>query len=311
MLKLNEAEFLLLMGAERLRLFGDVGATLEAYRLADATLASMDDPLAAGLRLLLALARRLLGFLGGLVVFADHHTDDVLVDWKGQPTLGRKPYEVAHLGIGYVPESRAIFPTLTVHQNLMLGQKSAKQKGRWSFDDMYGMFPRLKEREAQKAGEGPKVRQTAYIVSRAHKQAALGRVLMEGDPYALVPSVTRIVRELSPTRPVERAAVKAYKIASVDPRDIQVMGQLKMVNPPTADLQRGQDGLFRMNNGAPAPADPSVRMVSGFIEKSNVNPAEAMVAMIANARRFETQMKVIQDASAREDRANSLLSFNG
>jgi flagellar basal-body rod protein FlgF len=52
-------------------------------------------------------------------------------------------------------------------------------------------------------------------------------------------------------------------------------------------------------------------MVSGFIEKSNVNPAEAMVAMIANARRFETQMKVIQDASAREDRANSLLSFNG
>jgi len=50
LLKLNEAEFLLLMGAERLRLFGDVGATLEAYRLADATLASMDDPLAAGLR---------------------------------------------------------------------------------------------------------------------------------------------------------------------------------------------------------------------------------------------------------------------
>lgn len=50
LLKLNEAEFLLLMGAERLRLFGDVAATLEAYRLADATLASMDDPLAATLR---------------------------------------------------------------------------------------------------------------------------------------------------------------------------------------------------------------------------------------------------------------------
>ena len=50
LLKLNEAEFLLLMGAERLRLFGDVAATLEAYRLADATLASMDDPLGANLR---------------------------------------------------------------------------------------------------------------------------------------------------------------------------------------------------------------------------------------------------------------------
>jgi uroporphyrin-3 C-methyltransferase len=50
LLKLNEAEFLLLMGAERLRLFGDVSSTLEAYRLADATLASMDDPLSATLR---------------------------------------------------------------------------------------------------------------------------------------------------------------------------------------------------------------------------------------------------------------------
>ena len=99
--------------------------------------------------------------------------------------------------------------------------------------------------------------------------------------------------------------------AGDNPRDIQVMGQLKMVNPPAADLERGQDGLFRMSNGAPAQADPSVRMVSGFVEKSNVNPAQTMVAMIANARRFETQMKVIQDASAREDRANSLLSFNG
>jgi len=74
------------------------------------------------------------------------------VDWKGTHTLGRKPYEIAHMGIGYVPENRDIFPKLTVHQNLMLGQKSAKQKGRWSFDDMYGMFPRLKERQHTEAG---------------------------------------------------------------------------------------------------------------------------------------------------------------
>ena len=99
--------------------------------------------------------------------------------------------------------------------------------------------------------------------------------------------------------------------AGDNPRDIQVMGQLKLVNPPSVDLQRGQDGLFRLQGGAPAQADPSVRMVAGFVEKSNVNPAEAMVAMIANTRRFETQMKIIQDAGTREDRANSLLSFNG
>ncbi|WP_394065156.1 flagellar basal-body rod protein FlgF [Alcaligenes sp. WGS1538] len=99
--------------------------------------------------------------------------------------------------------------------------------------------------------------------------------------------------------------------AGDNPRDIQMVGQLKLVNPPVAELVRGQDGLFRQANGAPAQADPAVRMVAGFIEKSNVNPAEAMVAMIANSRRFETQMKIIQDAGAREDRANTILSFNG
>ena len=68
--------------------------------------------------------------------------------WKGQDILRRKAYEVAHLGIGYVPENRDIFPKLTVHQNLLLGQKgkAAVKASRWSFDDMYTMFPRLKDR---------------------------------------------------------------------------------------------------------------------------------------------------------------------
>ncbi len=74
------------------------------------------------------------------------------VDWKGQSLLGRKPFEIAHLGLGYVPESRDIFPGLTVQQNLLLGQKGAGKASRWSFDDMYAMFPRLKEREHTEAG---------------------------------------------------------------------------------------------------------------------------------------------------------------
>lgn len=48
-----------------------------------------------------------------------------VVDWKGQQLLGRKPFEIAHLGLGYVPESRDIFPKLTVYQNLLLGQKGS------------------------------------------------------------------------------------------------------------------------------------------------------------------------------------------
>ncbi|NPC54200.1 ABC transporter ATP-binding protein [Caenimonas soli] len=98
------------------------------------------------------------------------------VDWKGQHTLGRKPYEIAHLGIGYVPENRDIFPKLTVHQNLMLGQKRANSSGRWSFDDMYQMFPRLKERQHTEAG----------VLSGGEQQMlTLCRTLM-GDPDLII-----------------------------------------------------------------------------------------------------------------------------
>jgi branched-chain amino acid transport system ATP-binding protein len=101
------------------------------------------------------------------------------IDWKGQPTLGRKPYEIAHLGIGYVPENRDIFPKLTVHQNLVLGQKRASSKDakpRWTFDDMYEMFPRLKERQHTEAG----------VLSGGEQQMlTLCRTLM-GDPQLII-----------------------------------------------------------------------------------------------------------------------------
>jgi flagellar basal-body rod protein FlgF len=99
--------------------------------------------------------------------------------------------------------------------------------------------------------------------------------------------------------------------AGDNPGDIQNLGQLKLVNPAPESLVRGDDGLFRVAGGQPAQADPEVRMISGFLEKSNVNAAEAMVGMIANARRFEMQMKIIQDASTNAERANSILSSNG
>lgn len=98
--------------------------------------------------------------------------------------------------------------------------------------------------------------------------------------------------------------------AGDNPRDIQIMGVLKLVNPDAETLVRGDDGLFRLPDGQAAPADPQVRIVAGFLEKSNVSPAQAMVGMIANARRFEMQMKMIQDASSNAERANSILSSN-
>jgi branched-chain amino acid transport system ATP-binding protein len=68
------------------------------------------------------------------------------VVFKGQRIAGLKPHEVARLGLGYVPEERAIFPQLTVRQNLILGMKSRSQVGRWRIEDMFQIFPLLRER---------------------------------------------------------------------------------------------------------------------------------------------------------------------
>ncbi len=95
------------------------------------------------------------------------------VRFKGQEILGKKAYEIARLGVGYVPENRDIFPDLTVKQNLMLGVKDTKKLGgRWSLDDMYALFPRLKERENTPGG----------VLSGGEQQMlTLCRTLM-GDP---------------------------------------------------------------------------------------------------------------------------------
>lgn len=91
---------------------------------------------------------------------------------------------------------------------------------------------------------------------------------------------------------------------------IAEVGRLKLVNPADADLERGDDGLFRMRAGQqPAQADEAVTLVSGAIEGSNVNPVEAMVAMISNARSFEMQMKSLQSADINAQSANKLLSY--
>ena len=98
------------------------------------------------------------------------------LSWKGEGLKGKKAFEIAHMGVGYVPENRDIFPTLTVRQNLLLGQKGTVKGCRWSFDDMFAMFPRLKEREHTEAG----------VLSGGEQQMlTLCRTLM-GDPDLII-----------------------------------------------------------------------------------------------------------------------------
>ncbi len=120
------------------------------------------------------------------------------VTMRGEEILGRKAFDIAHRGIGYVPENRDIFPKLTVEQNLMLGEKRSQRKAgkapRWSFADMYAIFPRLKERQHTEAG----------VLSGGEQQMlTLCRTLM-GDPdlimideptEGLAPKIVELVAE--------------------------------------------------------------------------------------------------------------------
>ncbi len=89
---------------------------------------------------------------------------------------------------------------------------------------------------------------------------------------------------------------------------INTIGRLKLVNPPAEDLKKGLDGLFRLKNGEAADADPNVRVAEGTLEGSNVNVVETMVGMIAAARQFELQLKMLSSAEQNEQKANALIS---
>jgi branched-chain amino acid transport system ATP-binding protein len=98
------------------------------------------------------------------------------IRFKGSEIAGLPSYRIARLGIGYVPENRDIFPSLTVRQNLMLGLKNSKRPGRWRIADMLTMFPNLAERADTAAG----------VLSGGEKQMlTICRTLM-GDPELIM-----------------------------------------------------------------------------------------------------------------------------
>ena len=98
------------------------------------------------------------------------------IKFKGRDIAGLPNYRIAQLGLGYVPEHRDIFPSLTVRQNLMLGIKNTRRDGKWRLDDMLAMFPNLAARADTAAG----------VLSGGEKQMlTICRTLM-GDPELIM-----------------------------------------------------------------------------------------------------------------------------
>jgi branched-chain amino acid transport system ATP-binding protein len=171
------------------------------------------------------------------------------VRWKEQPLLGRKAFQIARLGLGYVPESRDVFPRLSVHQNLLLGEQRARSKNpRWRLDDMYALFPRLKERQHTEAG----------VLSGGEQQMlTLCRTLM-GDPdlvmideptEGLAPKIVEQVAEY--LRELQRRGVavllveQKLTIALEVSQRCLVMGHGQIVFDGTPGDLRGDAGVRR------------------------------------------------------------------
>ena len=101
------------------------------------------------------------------------------IRFRGEETVGLQPFQLARLGIGYVPEERRIFPTLTVRENLLMGMKSGKkpdQDNGWTIDKVYQFFPGLRERDSFKGG---------YLSGGEQQMLTIGRTLM-GDPRLIL-----------------------------------------------------------------------------------------------------------------------------
>lgn len=92
---------------------------------------------------------------------------------------------------------------------------------------------------------------------------------------------------------------------------VVVVGRLKLVNPPPAQLERSGDGLFRLKDGSVAAVDAKTEVVPGNLEGSNVSTVEMMVNMISLARKFDLQMKMLTSADNNAKQASSIMNIAG
>jgi branched-chain amino acid transport system ATP-binding protein len=169
------------------------------------------------------------------------------VRFKGEPLLGLKAFQIAHKGLAYVPENRDIFPTLTVEQNLILGQKKARA-GRWSQDDMYRMFPSLRERRHVAAGVLSGGEQQMLTLCRS-LMGEPDLIMIDEPTEGLAPKIVALVADYLLALKEQGIAVllveQKLDIALDISQRVYVMGHGAIVFEGTPDALRANDVIRR------------------------------------------------------------------
>ncbi len=163
------------------------------------------------------------------------------VRFRGEELIGLRPHEIARRGLGYVPESRDVFPGLTVRENLLLGLKSVRQPGGWTAEDAFRLFPLLRERADVPGGVLSGGEQQMLTICRT-LMGSPALIMIDEPTEGLAPKMVTVVKEL-----LEEIARRGVSILLVEQkltialrisRRVYVMGHGRIVFEGTPDALR-------------------------------------------------------------------------
>lgn len=133
-------------------------------------------------------------------------------------------------------------------------------------------------------------------------QTQTGQLVLGGGGPITIPPDARLMAGADGTL--------SFLVPGVVPAVPEIIGRVKLVNPPTDQMVRGDDGLFRLRSGAPAEVDNQVVLLGGALEASNVSVVDSMVRMISLGRQFDTQMSLLKNADSNSSKADQILGLN-
>lgn len=170
------------------------------------------------------------------------------VQFKGQEIAGKTAFEIANLGIGYVPENRDIFPGLTTRQNLILGIKPGQKdgQGRWKMQDMFNMFENLNNRadvEASVLSGGEQQMLTMCRTLMGDPDLVMIDEPTEGLSPQMVQRVAELLQEIAKRGIATLLVEQKLSIAMDIAHRVFVMGHGKVVFEGTPDELRAREDV--------------------------------------------------------------------